>query len=297
MHNFLSLSKEVFSAMQANATSKAQPATLSLPKSSIQDFTDNIGHLPEEHVFLFDGIILGICTRGYVRFKINYKEYQVSSNETFIILPRHIFTIIETSSDLQLKILQFSSDFLLSLPTSPNFDLMRRISSCPCVFIPPQDMENLTSLCTMFHQYETKSETAIQLQRALLLSIAFIIATSFEQSPVCEEAPLSRQESLTKEFFNLLLQHYSVQRNVSFYAAKLYITSKYLSTAVKKVTGYPLQNWLNDLTVIAAKRRIKTTTLTIQQISDELHFPTASSFVRFFRQHTGTTPLKYRKEK
>ncbi|MBO8437436.1 MAG: helix-turn-helix domain-containing protein [Bacteroidetes bacterium] len=33
----------------------------------------------------------------------------------------------------------------------------------------------------------------------------------------------------------------------------------------------------------------------VQQISELLHFQTPSSFVRFFRQHTGFTPSVYRR--
>lgn len=53
-------------------------------------------------------------------------------------------------------------------------------------------------------------------------------------------------------------------------------------------------SWVYDVVVLAAKRYLKTTSLTIQQVSEALNFSTPSSFVRFFRQHTGYTPLEYR---
>lgn len=64
---------------------------------------------------------------------------------------------------------------------------------------------------------------------------------------------------------------------------------------IKSVTGYSIQKWINEVIIIEAKRYIKTTTYTIQQISEELNFHTSSSFVRLFKQHTGYTPLEYRK--
>lgn len=110
-----------------HTTTDNQAKTFTAEKSRIQDFTDFTAEFPHEHAFLFDGIILGICLKGNMLFKINYNEYHISANEAFIILPRHIFTIISTSPDLQLKILRFSSDFLLTLPTNPDFSLARRI--------------------------------------------------------------------------------------------------------------------------------------------------------------------------
>lgn len=157
-------------------------------------------------------------------------------------------------------------------------------------------MENIQLLHTMAQQYESLSDLTLQLQSSLHLSIAFIITASFEQAPARGELPLSRQENLTKFFFHLLLQHYQTQRSVAFYAEQLCITPKYLTTTVKRITGYSIQDWINDITIITAKRYLRTSYRTIQDISEELHFQTASSFIRFFRQHTGCTPLKYRKD-
>lgn len=80
-----------------HTTTDNQAKTFTAEESRIQDFTDFTAEFPHEHAFLFDGIILGICLKGNILFKINYNEYHISANEAFIILPRHIFTIISTS--------------------------------------------------------------------------------------------------------------------------------------------------------------------------------------------------------
>ena len=67
-----------------------------------------------------------------------------------------------------------------------------------------------------------------------------------------------------------------------------------MTTAVKSVTGRSVQNWIMAMVLIYAKRYLKTTALTIQQITDKLCFQTTSSFIRFFKQNTGLTPLEYR---
>jgi AraC-like DNA-binding protein len=99
---------------------------------------------------------------------------------------------------------------------------------------------------------------------------------------------------LVHDFFELLAVHYTTERRVAFYASKLCVTPKYLTTMVKEVTGLSILEWINNVTVLNIKRLLRTSQATIQQISEELNFQTPSTFVRYFRQHTGTTPLKYR---
>lgn len=106
----------------------------------------------------------------------------------------------------------------------------------------------------------------------------------------------SRQETLTRRFFDLMFKHYKTDRSVSFYADRLCVTPKYLSSNVKEVTGHPVQKWMTEIVIADVKRRLRTTDQSVQQISEELHFLTASSFIRFFRTHVGCTPLEYRKK-
>lgn len=276
---------------------KPQPISLISGESCFGDFTTLFGDLTHEQTFMFNGILLGICTHGTLLFQINYHKYQLQENEVFILLPHHLFTILHHSNDLKLITLHLPSNFLLTLPTSPNFDLIKRITQSPCIHMDTPNMKNIYTLSDIIEKYANKSHNSYKpIQYSLTLSIAMIIASQIEQQPVYEDSNMSRQDKLTREFFNLLLAHYKDQRNLSFYASALYITSKYLSTAIRKETGYPAQHWINEMTLIEAKRQLKTTACTIQQISEELHFPTSSSFIRFFRQHTGITPLKYRKE-
>jgi AraC-like DNA-binding protein len=65
---------------------------------------------------------------------------------------------------------------------------------------------------------------------------------------------------------------------------------------VKEVTHLSIQEWINNVTVLNIKRRLLTTTDTIQQISEDLNFQTPSTFIRYFRQHAGITPSRYRIE-
>ena len=94
----------------------------------------------------------------------------------------------------------------------------------------------------------------------------------------------------------LIMNHNKQERKVAFYADKLCITPKYLSEVVKEKTKKTPIEWINDSVIIIAKTFLKSTDLSIIHISEELNFPNPSFFCRYFKKHTGISPLKYREK-
>lgn len=258
------------------------------------DFSEFLAAYLCEGSSLFDGFVLGFCLRGSLAFKLNYAEFEVSPGGFFVILPHRLFSVVSCSSDLELKIFLVSADFILSLPVSPDFQLLKKTDVYPCLQLDNSASEDIQVLYRMMERYDEEDMSVVQVRNALMCSVIFIVSSSFERMEQPEMQKFSRGEVLTRRFFDLLLENYQTERTASFYADSLCVTSKYLSTVVKQTTGYPLLSWIYDIVILAAKRYLKTTSFTIQQVSEVLNFSTPSSFVRFFRQHTGYTPLEYR---
>ena len=70
--------------------------------------------------------------------------------------------------------------------------------------------------------------------------------------------------------------------------------AKYLSAVVKRVSDKSVVDWINETVVLEAQAQLKTTRMTVQEISDYLNFPNPSFFGRFFKKHTGMTPKAFR---
>lgn len=92
----------------------------------------------------------------------------------------------------------------------------------------------------------------------------------------------------------LLLKHYKQHRDVQFYANELCITPKHLSLVIKQTTKKGANEIINEYVTLQAKSMIKSSTLTIQQISNELNFANQSFFGKFFKRQTGMSPKQYR---
>lgn len=99
---------------------------------------------------------------------------------------------------------------------------------------------------------------------------------------------------LTEKFLSLVQQHFKKERFLDFYAEKLEVSTKHLSRTVKEATGFTAVDWIDRFVILEAKVLLKSTTMSIQQISDELNFASQSFFGKYFKKHTGHSPKDFR---
>jgi len=81
---------------------------------------------------------------------------------------------------------------------------------------------------------------------------------------------------------------------LEFYANKLCVTSKHLSKVVKATGGKPASDWFDEHVALEAKAFLKSTNMTVEQISEELNFPSQSFFGKYFKRVTGFSPSEYK---
>ena len=105
---------------------------------------------------------------------------------------------------------------------------------------------------------------------------------------------MKRSDGILKEFAELLATNIRSHTEVGFYAEKLCISKQYLSLIVRKKMRVPISTVISAMRTEVAARMLRDPEKTIQQIAEELAFSDQSSFGKFFKKHTGTSPLKYR---
>lgn len=99
---------------------------------------------------------------------------------------------------------------------------------------------------------------------------------------------------LTEKFLSLVQQHFKKERFLDFYANKLDVSTKHLSRTVKEASGFSAVEWIDRFVILEAKVLLKSTNMTVQQISDELNFKSQSIFGKYFKKHTGKSPKEFR---
>lgn len=82
---------------------------------------------------------------------------------------------------------------------------------------------------------------------------------------------------------------------MAYYADKLCLTPNYLNELVTLSMQISAKQYICNKIIGEAKRLLTYTDLPVSEIAAILTYETVSYFIRFFRMHTGQTPLAYRK--
>ncbi|MHC0445016.1 helix-turn-helix domain-containing protein [Flavobacterium sp. 3-218] len=147
----------------------------------------------------------------------------------------------------------------------------------------------------IFSLIQEVSEKQSKHQSAILRSYLYILI--YEIDAIQREKEIAEaQNPLFVKFKALLFKDFLSFRNVQHYAEQLNVSRKYLSEVIKKNSGKTASDWINEMVILEAKVLLQNKNMSINQISDMLHFSDQSIFGRFFKNSEGISPLEYRKK-
>ena len=128
----------------------------------------------------------------------------------------------------------------------------------------------------------------------LLTDMADMVWRKYGRYEPMHHSEMRRADGILKEFSELLVQNVKTETNVGFYAEKLCISKQYLSLIVKEKLHVTIGTVMASMRIEMAARMLRDPELTIQQVAEAMSFSDQSSFGKFFKKHTGLSPLKYR---
>lgn len=107
---------------------------------------------------------------------------------------------------------------------------------------------------------------------------------------------LGRLEDILSDYFNNEDLLSKGLPSVQFIAASLNISSKYLGSMLKQLTGLTTQQHIHEKLIEKAKEKLSTTDLSVSEIAYELGFEHSQSFSKLFKRKTRQSPLEFREK-
>lgn len=254
---------------------------------------------PEINLDIFK---VDVCTcifheEGNSIIKINTRQYEVSAPGVLVILPGQVVEPIFQSDDLKYKVIVMSRRFCedLFFSASESFQLMNVISEMPTIgnhddFFIFEEYYQMLSKLVKAPDNEYKYKASQHLTMAMFFGYAY----NYSKLKDNKES-LNRKNLIFKELIILIEQNFKQERKLSFYANKLCVTPKYLSTITKEIAGVNALQIINGYVITEAKVLLRTTELSLLQISIRLNFLSQSDFGKYFKKSTGMSPKAYRK--
>ena len=97
-------------------------------------------------------------------------------------------------------------------------------------------------------------------------------------------------------FKDALDANYKNKKQVSFYAEKILVTEKRLNQATTRLLSKTPKEFIDDRVMLEAKRLLAHTTESIKAIGFDLGFDEPTNFIKYFKKHSHSTPIEFRKK-
>lgn len=241
-----------------------------------------------------------VCTGGMANVRVDLEEQTMVRGTICMITPGHFFQIVQTSSDFDGVVLAVMREFVEPAIGDVKTILKFARTNIKTLFFQINEEELQEFLCLYkmmkyklsLPEFNYKHEIAKNYLS--IIKYNFIQCISEQSRDKINVRPISRKDEIFYNFMSEVEKNYKTERNVIFYADKLCISPKYLSSVIHEVSGKYATEWIDGFVVLEAKSLLKTKNCTIKEICNMLNFANQSFFAKYFKQHTGYTPREFR---
>ena len=244
--------------------------------------------------FKTDMLTATICIKGRAEGSTNLQKIITQPNSFNVILPGQIITHDHQTPDFEARYIIMSSKFVDTLGLDNRFSLFHSHNQVISTVLSDYELEAILTFYEMLKWNIThKNDYILETVRHMTLAFFYGFSHTFQQN-ISTQKPTNRPQQLSDDFLSLVKKHFRQEHSLDFYANKLCITPKHLTTTIKSTTDSTAKEWIDKHLLLEAKALLKSTNLNIQQIADTLHFSSQDVFSKYFKHHIGITPKEYR---
>ena len=245
-------------------------------------------------------ILVALCTEGNAQFTIDTQRHDVKKNHIIVISDRHVIDEYVASDDVNGLAMMMSVNFFNEVVKDVrDVSLLFLFSrNHPVVSLNEEEVQTFKQYFFFLKKKVADNSNHFKrdLVRTLVLAMFYDLSNVIYRVQQVENKRQTRADDIFTRFIKLVEENYKRERRVGWYAEQLSITPKYLSETVKSVSKNTPNEWIDKYVTLEARVLLKTSTLSIKEISDELNFPNQSFLGKFFKEHVGMSPSAYRRQ-
>lgn len=242
-----------------------------------------------------------LCLRGHAAISIDGRSYNLYPDNVLICHPNIVLGESMSSMDFEFRGVVLSKDYLQRLPlvsTDNMWDVMMFFEKAPVLSLTPDEVKDFCRYYDLIRLRlaDTHLRYREELLSALLTALLYELSNIISRFADFRPQPYSAGSNVFRNFLSLLSSSYPKSRSVAYYADKLCLTPKYLSTVCKEVSGETASELINRYVVKDIDFLLKQRGRSVKEICNELEFPNLSFFGRYVKKHLGLSPKQYREK-
>lgn len=241
------------------------------------------------------------CKAGRILVEVGGQEQvKVHPGQLMLIPLGKLVQPMFVSTDIDASILMVS-DHILNTALGSQINIWNRAMYMKKLYVIEETgwlsgIENYAkSIMKEKNQPKLFHEVLLSFFRTMLLMICETLLENEEMKKSTDNSS-THDKDIFNRFLQLLSENEKKHRKVSYYAAEINITPKYLSSICKRVSGKSPMRWITESVMEECYKMLTQTDYSIKEISNIMGFPNASFFGQYFKEEAHVTPNEYRKE-
>lgn len=281
--------------------------TLRIGDSDDLVLMENFGGIPAGRLKPLDHGIVIICTAGAAQFEYDGLTVQLGKGDLFLFMAHSVVEKFMSSPDFNCRQVWFSRSAMwnMNMFTKSSLADLLPLKQNPKVSLSASDVALFETYFQQLSHHMRNSSLVLypdivrSIVSTYLLEVLSVLRRG-ERKVVAESGDNSQNNNglhgkkLAERFIQLVEQSDGRIRRVDEFAKMLNVTPKYLSKLLMDTMNRKPSVMVHFFTLQAIENRLRFTDMTMQQIADDLQFPNASFFGKYFKEHSGMTPLEYR---
>ena len=238
------------------------------------------------------------CRRGRIQIELaDHQQIHVRHGQMLLLPANKLVQPMMVSTDVDAGVL-LVSDRVLKSALGKQVSIWNKAMYMEEIYVLDggpwmEGIKNFSMTIFKSGELRLRDEIVMAFLRMMGLMVCEALARQTEQSDTDADST-GNEKAIFNRFLTLLTKEPNKRQRVSYYASRLNISSKYLSTVCRRVSDKSPLRWITESVMEECYMLLLNTDLSVKEISNRMGFPNSSFFGQFFREQAGMTPIEYR---